>query len=237
MSVGERGGSMKGMDRFVGGHREFTASLGDHERELLRELASGQTPDAVVVSCSDSRVIPELITQAGPGSLFVVRNVANLIPPVESGNTSVAAALDYAIDHLRVHHLIVLGHYGCGGMAAVRAAFADGAPSHTGADALPGWLAFGRDSWDELVASGHQHAPDWHDRLVEENVLQQLANAMQVPSVARALGEGRLTLHAWVYDLEHGHLRFWDSSLRGFVVGTGTGSISPADVQAEDHAR
>lgn len=227
---------MKGIDRFLQGHREYTDSLGSHELQLLRELASGQTPDAVVISCSDSRVIPELITSAGPGSLFVVRNVANLVPPHTTGNTSVAAAVDYAIDHLRVHHLIVLGHYGCGGVKAVRDFFADGAHAHEPKEALPTWLAYGRDSWDELVASGDHLSVDWHDRLVEENVLQQLANIVEYPSVVRALAEGRLVLHAWVYDLHRGHIRFWDSRTRSFAEGEGTGAITPDEVTAEDHA-
>jgi carbonic anhydrase len=227
---------MKGIDRFLEGHREFTESLGAHERELLRSLASGQTPDAVVISCSDSRVIPELITSAGPGALFVVRNVANLVPAHVSGDRSVGAALDYAVDHLRVRHLVVLGHYGCGGMKAVRDYFVDPAHAHEPREALPSWLAFGRDSWDELVASGDHRSADWHDRLVEENVLQQLANAIEYPAVQRALREGRLELHAWVYDLEHAHIRCWDARARAFVEGRGTGTISPDEVAAEDQA-
>jgi carbonic anhydrase len=227
---------MSGLDRFIAGHREAASALGAHERELLRQLASGQSPDAIVISCSDSRVIPELITASGPGALFVVRNIANLVPPVASGNTSVAAALDYAIDHLGVHHVIVLGHYGCGGMAAVRAAFCGDHGHAPAAGALPGWLAYGRDSWDELVASGQQDAPDWHDRLVEENVLQQLANAVEVPSVAAALARGQLSLHAWVYDLTAGALRCWDARSRRFEAGHGAGDISPDQVAAEDHA-
>jgi carbonic anhydrase len=227
---------VNGIDRFLDGHREFTEALGDDQRQLLKVLAEGQTPDAVIVGCSDSRVIPELITGAGPGSLFVVRNVANLVPPHVTGNVSVAAALDYAIDHLRVSHLVVLGHYGCGGMKAVRDFFADGTHQHDAREALPSWLAFGKDSWDELVAAGHQDRADWHARLVEENVLQQLANAIEYPSVKRALSEGRLHLHAWVYDLEHGALRFWDQRARAFVPGDGTGTITAGEVEAEDHA-
>jgi carbonic anhydrase len=228
---------MKGIDRFLSGHREFTDTLGDHEKGLLRELAGGQKPEAVVISCSDSRVIPEWITNAGPGALFVVRNIANLIPPHHTGNQSVAAALDYAIRTLGVSHLVVLGHYGCGGMLAVRDLFGtDQAPTHTHSDPLPSWLAYGRDSWDELVASGHQHREDWHDRLVEENVLQQLANALDYPSVHEAVEAGKLVLHAWVYDLPHGRIRFWDAHARAFVEGEGTGAMTPGQVRAENNA-
>ena len=227
---------MKAIDRFLHGHRAFTASLGTHERALLQQLAGGQTPDAVVISCSDSRVIPEQITNAGPGALFVVRNVANLVPPWDGDHASVGAALDYAVDHLRVRHLVVLGHYGCGGMKAVRDFFAGGGHGDEPHGALPSWLSFGRDSWDELVACGDHQGPDWHDRLVEENVLQQLANAIEYPSVRRALDDGRLELHAWVYDLARGHIRFWDAARQAFVEGEGTGSITREQVIAEDDA-
>lgn len=223
---------MKGIHRFVGGHHHFRA-WAKQDGDTLRQLAKGQSPEALVVSCSDSRVIPELITNAGPGALFVVRNVANLVPPYRSGNQSVGAALAYAIDHLRVGHLVVLGHYGCGGMAAVR----ELATGHAHLDpVLPAWLEYGRDSWDELVAAGDAESADWHDRLVEENVLQQLANALEYPVVARAIDEGRLALHAWIYDLAATRLCFWDPERERFSPD-GAGAISADQVADHDNAR
>ncbi len=226
---------MRGIHRLRGGHHHFRA-WAKTEREALRRLAKGQSPDAVVVSCSDSRVIPELILNVEPGSVFVVRNVANLVPKVGSGDASVGAALEYAIDTLRVHHLIVLGHYGCGGMAAIRDAFAHAhEPGHRPVPGqLGAWLEHGHDSWDELVHAGDAECADWHERLVEENVLQQLANAYAWPVVQRAVAEGRLQLHAWTYDLATASLRVWDPDQEKFTA-TGAGSITPEQLDEQDH--
>ena len=119
--------------RLVDGHLRFADVYVRSSGNFIARLAAeGQHPEALVVCCSDSRVIPELITSAGPGALFVVRNVGNLIPPFDSANASVGAALEYAVDHLKVSHLVVLGHYGCGGMGALRSIFGPGAtPSMT----------------------------------------------------------------------------------------------------------
>jgi carbonic anhydrase len=226
---------MKGIQRFLEGYQSFVDGWGTREAETLRALANGQAPDAIVISCSDSRVIPELITQADPGTLFVVRNVGNLIPPVDSHNPSVSAAIAYAVDHLHVRHLIVLGHTQCGAMAATRA-LCTHADTHLD-PAIENWLAFARDSWDELVAAGTADAADWHDRLAEENVLQQLANALAYPAVAKAVSEGRIALHAWIYDVKAAELRCWDPQSGTFTAAntaSGAGTITAAQVRAND---
>ncbi|MCC7541253.1 MAG: carbonic anhydrase, partial [Deltaproteobacteria bacterium] len=102
------------------GHRFFRTSYVAGERDFLHQLASvGQSPDALYVGCSDSRVVPELLTSSAPGALFVVRNVANLVPSLTHADASVGAALEYAIGHLHVPHVIVCGHLGCGGIGAL----------------------------------------------------------------------------------------------------------------------
>lgn len=227
--------------RLLDGHRHFTREFVAIPPNVIRSLAAGQSPEALVVCCSDSRVVPELITRAGPGSLFVVRNVGNLIPPHASGNQSVGAGIAYAIGHLRVKHLIVLGHYGCGGMGALRRVFGEKSADHSQDDTLPAWLAYAKASWDELVASGHADAPDWNDRLVEENVLQQLAHAIGYPMVRRAAEEGQLQLHAWCYHLTDGTLRFWDGVRDQFVnegdAAAQGGAVSIAEVEQQDHVK
>jgi carbonic anhydrase len=223
----------KGIDRFLAGYRAFNA---DSDKDALATLAAGQQPDALVIACSDSRVIPEQITGAEAGTLFVVRNIGNLVPPAETGNQSVGAAIAYALDHLGVRHLIVLGHYRCGAMAATRDVYHH---HHAHADpAIPQWLAYAERSWRELEAAGDAEAADWHDRLVEENVLQQLANALEYPAVQRALAAGKVELHAWVYDMARAEVRFWDAATRAFVThgGSAAGAITPDQVRAEDEA-
>lgn len=227
---------MKGIQRFVSGHRAFSTRWVNTGSDLLEDLARGQKPEALVISCSDSRVIPELITNAGPGAMFVVRNVGNLVPPFDTGHQSVAAALAYAIDHLHVSHLVVLGHYRCGGMAAVRELYGSHEEPHHPLDpSIADWLRYAKDSWDEMIATHKAESADWHDELVEENVLQQLANALDYPTVSRAVDEGRLQLHAWIYDLATASLRFWDTKQQRFVADPhGTGHITREQVEDQD---
>lgn len=105
------------LENFLRGHLKYRRKVLAQERDFLRKLASeGQSPDAMYIGCSDSRVVPEQLTSSSPGEIFVIRNVANMVPPLENADASVGAALDYAVQHLRVEHLIVCGHYGCGGI-------------------------------------------------------------------------------------------------------------------------
>lgn len=222
------------IDRLVHGHALFSREHLPAARPLLEQLAEGQDPLAVVICCSDSRVIPEWITASGPGSLFVVRNVGNLVPLPDEGHASVGAGVDYAITHLGVQALIVLGHDGCGAMKAVRAAERAGTV-HEGV--LGDWLSYAHASWDEAAARGAGDDDAGLKLLVEENVLQQLAHALAWPVVADAVAAGKLSLHAWVYDLADGRLRFWDSGAGAFVpaeVGS-TGRISAREVAANDN--
>lgn len=227
------------MNRYLEGHRSFTQRVVGRSPQLFRKLAQeGQEPEALVVCCSDSRVIPELIVGAVPGNLFVVRNVANLIPLEGDHNASVSAALHYGIEVLKVKHLVVMGHEGCGGMSALAEWCRHGRSPGPG---IEPWLKTAKTSWDELVQTGDQNAPFWHHRLVEENVLQQLANALTYPVVREAAEAGRLTLHAWVYDLDTGKILFWDNVQDKFVEdGAGAltgGELSIAEVEAQDHVK
>jgi carbonic anhydrase len=230
------------IDKFLVGHEKFKQRVSVSSGDLLKKLVvEGQRPEALVICCSDSRVIPELIMGAEPGNLFVVRNVANLIPTHASGDPSVGAAIAYAIEYLHVSHLIVLGHYGCGGMAALRGLYGGEPATHAPAGPLTDWLAHGRASWDELLASGHAEDADWHERLVEENVLQQLAHAIAYPVVREAAEAGELVLHAWCYDMKGGQLRFWDIQTDAFVshgmAAVTGGTVTIGEIERQDQVK
>jgi carbonic anhydrase len=203
----------RGLDE---GHELFQRAYAGHEREFLQDLvAHGQHPLAFFLGCSDSRVIPELLTHAVPGELFVVRNVANMLPPVERHIVSAGAALEYAVGHLHVRHLIVCGHDLCGG---VRAAL-DGGVDRAETPALAEWL----EGLDPVVERTRGVPEDGGRRwraTVEANVLEQLTNALGYPAVARAVAAGELALHGWVYDLASGALRVYHSESEGFVSAT-----------------
>jgi carbonic anhydrase len=232
------------IEKLVEGHRHFVATFARAESEYLRQLAEeGQNPDTLIVSCSDSRVIPELITGAAPGHLFVVRNVANIVPPFASQNMAVGAAIEYAVEVLEVSHIVVLGHYGCGGMAALRGLFGPGgkAGEKPADDPLVSWLRYGEPSYHEAVQKGALDTPAWLDTLVEENVLQQLAHLIEYPVVQRAVEAQKVTLHAWAYSLERTMLNFFDANSAKFVSAdaitpeTDAGHVTLDEIRREDH--
>jgi carbonic anhydrase len=197
------------MHKLLSGHATFRREYVAHSRDFLEALASEhQSPDALYIGCADSRVIPELLTTSAPGELFVVRNVANLVPPAARASSSVGAALEYALGVLHVGHVVVCGHYGCGGVKAM----IDGIDGEKMPE-LQAWIA------DAAVANaaarGQARADQWR-RAVEENVLDQLANLSTYPVVREKLEAGAVKLHGWVYDL-HGALLVYDDTTETFA--------------------
>jgi carbonic anhydrase len=208
--TGQAGPSFGGLFE---GHGRFRQAYAADERAFLRDLAiRGQRPLALFLGCSDSRVIPEQLMDAVPGELFVVRNVANLLPPFEHLDSSVGAALEFGVGVLHVRHLIVCGHDSCGG---VRAAL-DGEPDPAVAPALHEWLTGLAPVVERTRGIPEADGRRWR-RAVEENVLEQLGNAVSFPLVACALEGGELTLHGWVYDLASGELRAYDRAADAFA--------------------
>ncbi len=179
------------------GHHQFLQTYVADELPFLQRLASeGQSPSTLYVGCSDSRVIPELLTQTSPGELFVVRNVANLVPPLEHPDASVGAALEYAVEHLGVQHVIVCGHYGCGGVKAAL----EGLEPLKGMPSLYEWLGALRPLAERVAGEPGDFDARWR-RGVEENVVNQLRNLLSFEGVARRVRAGHLAVHGWVYDV------------------------------------
>jgi carbonic anhydrase len=201
------------VEELLAGHGRFRAEYAAAEREFLERLATkGQRPSALFIGCSDSRVIPELLTDAAPGELFVVRNVANLVPARDDHDTSVGAAIEYAVEQLGVREVIVCGHDGCGG---VKAAF-DGLPGIEPSSELAVWLHV----LLPAIARARAFDPDPRRQLrraVEENVLDGIANLMSFPSIGPSVQAGRVRLHGWVYDIHEAQLRVYDAALDRFA--------------------
>ncbi|MCX5382823.1 carbonic anhydrase [Streptomyces sp. NBC_00083] len=160
--------------------------------DLFARLATAHHPATLFISCSDARVVPELITQSEPGDLFVIRTAGNLVPAYTPGADGVAAGIEYAVAVLGVTSVVVCGHSSCGAMTALA--------EHHDLGAVPAvadWLRHAD------AAPAHADGTDTA-ALVRGNVLAQLANLRTHPSVARALSEDRLTLHGWVYSIPTG---------------------------------
>lgn len=190
-------------------HLRARAGQAEADRDFLRELANrGQTPDALYIGCSDSRVVPEHMTASSPGRIFVVRNVANLVPPFSHAAISVGAAIEFGVTVLGVPHLVVCGHDGCGGVeAALEGKDLRDAPS------LGEWLR----GVEPAVRAVADLPPEQRmRRAVELNVLNQVENLRTFPIVQAAVAAGRLQLHAWVYDIHTLALRIYDAASKTF---------------------
>ncbi|WP_345747509.1 SulP family inorganic anion transporter [Streptomyces sp. ODS28] len=203
--------------QLLGGVRNFQRITAPLVRdELARLAAEGQQPSQLFLTCADSRLVTSMITSSGPGDLFTVRNVGNLVPlpGEESGDESVAAAIEYAVDVLRVGSVTVCGHSGCGAMQALHSTASADEPGNRGEEPEEGdsplrrWLRHGRPSLERLGRQGHGH-PGFADRDVADplealclsNVLQQLEHLGLHDCVARRLRDGSLELHGMYFDV------------------------------------
>jgi carbonic anhydrase len=205
------------MDRLIDGFRRFRATYFEENRALFEALAQGgQQPKTLMIGCCDSRVDPGLIFGAAPGEVFVLRNVANLVPPFETAGTyhGTSAAIEFAIRKLSVEHIVVLGHAGCGG---VRVLVEQGAAD--GTDFLRPWMDIARSARDRAfhLARTAGLTPEAVRRICEhETIGISLANLMTFPWVRQRVEENRLTLHGWWFDLELGELLRLDPATKSF---------------------
>lgn len=187
-------------------------------QERYEELAErGQAPDVMVVSCCDSRVDPEIIFSAMPGELFVVRNVANLVPPYETSGKyhGVSAALEFAVLNLRVHHILVIGHSGCGG---VRACFEHDAARQTEAQFISHWMSMLDGPRDEVRRKlGDRPIGEMTASLEREGVKASLANLRTFPCIQTLESRGRIVLHGAHFDIASGALSVLNAATGNFV--------------------
>ncbi len=211
------------MDRIIDGISRFRTEVFPQARPIYETLArDGQAPQALVISCSDSRVVPEIVTQSGPGDLFVTRNAGNVVPPYsETADGGVTSAIEYAVVGLGVRHIVICGHTDCGAMKGLL---------HPEAlremPTVARWLGHCRCSLDVFRrAHDDAHDGDLLDaeaarRLAMENVAVQLTHLRTHPSVAARLADGTLSLHGWLFEIETGTL---------FALDGETGTFSPID--------
>ncbi|KQN03992.1 carbonate dehydratase [Sphingomonas sp. Leaf25] len=189
------------------GYFRFRGNEWQQERERWSELATGQSPKVMVIACSDSRVDPATIFGARPGEIFVVRNVANLVPPFEDdgGRHGVSAALEFAVTKLEVEEILVLGHGACGGVnACLTQALANTKPGEGGFVAH--WIDL-LDGAREKVVAEHGTGPEGQKALEQEGVKVSLTNLMTFPFVRERVEAGTLKLHGAVFAIDDGRLR------------------------------
>jgi carbonic anhydrase len=187
------------MQKLVSGIHQFQQHIREDRPELLKRLSAGQEPLALFITCSDSRVVPNLMTQTDPGELFVLQTAGNIIPPYGAVMGGEAATIEYAVAALKVRDIIVCGHSLCGAMSAlIEPEQLQGMP------AVEAVLRHA-EATRRIISENYHHLEDPNARLtatVQENVLVQLENLRTHPSVAAALARGALRLHGWVYKMQ-----------------------------------
>jgi carbonic anhydrase len=201
------------MNQLIEGIKKFRTDVFPEHSGLFSKLACGQNPEALFITCADSRIVPELITQTKPGDLFICRTVGNLIPPHGQGDGSVASAIEYAVIALNVSNVIVCGHSDCGAMKGLLH------PEST--ERLPqtrSWLRYGHSAREVVRGSGLATSEgEQLSALVEENVVTQLEHLKTHPAVAARLARGNLQLYGLVYSIQTGEITSYDAVSECFI--------------------
>jgi carbonic anhydrase len=190
------------MHKLISGLHHFQNQIFGNHRALFERLAHGQKPEVMLITCSDSRIVPSMLTQSAPGEIFVLRNAGGLVPAYAPGSCSEVATIEFAIHELQIRDIVVCGHTGCG---AMRALFDPGARATM--PAVDAWLAHA-ESTRRLIMQhyGHLESDARANVAAQENVLVQLESLRTHPAVHAALAVHRVTLHGWVYKIETGEV-------------------------------
>jgi carbonic anhydrase len=190
--------------KLISGHRQFRERF-DSEHEVFVKLAEeGQNPKVLWIGCSDSRVVPELITGADPGELFDVRNIANVVPAAGSPACATGAAIEYAVIYLGVRHIVVCGHTGCGGIKALETP-----PEPEGHPHLASWLELARPARDRVLQSDIPQT-DCYLETIKANIILQCENLRSYSCVAEREKSRELSIHPWLYELHTGKILAFD---------------------------
>lgn len=212
------------MQKLIAGLHRFQSEVFSSQRELFERLATGQNPEALFITCSDSRINPNLITQTNPGDLFILRNAGNIVPPYSHTSMGEAATIEYAVVALNVRDIIICGHTKCGAVTGLL-----NPAALTAMPAVERWLQHA-ESTARIINENYQglEGEAKVTAAVEENVLVQLENLKTHPSVAARIAAGKLNLHAWVYKIETGYVYYFNHEAHEFQLLTEAPQIQPS---------
>lgn len=205
------------LERLKDGIRRFRRDVyPDQAEQYLRVMSEPQNPHALIITCADSRIHPDALTQAAPGDIFVTRNIGNMVPAYGEMLGGVSAVLEFAVSAMKVEHIVVCGHSDCGAMKGLlEPATVASMPT------VQAWLRNAAAALEvakaiqeaELAAGGK---PDLLKIVTEQNVLLQMQHVRTHPAVAGALAKGALSVSGWVYDIAHGEVRICEGETNAF---------------------
>jgi carbonic anhydrase len=207
------------MKKLVQGVLNFQQNVYPANKDLFGELADGQSPDVLFITCSDSRIDPNMVTGSEPGDLFICRNAGNIVPPPSNFTGGMTASIEYAVAVLGVRHVIICGHTDCG---AIKGALDIQAIKDQGLPHVKEWLGHCRSAMDIVR---ERHGISWNEPLdpcylneaISQNVLQQVAHIRTHPCVAAKIATKKIYLHGWVYDIKSGNILCSDEQCEEFV--------------------
>lgn len=201
------------MPYIAAGVVKFQNEIFPEKQKLFGDLDTGQAPGTLFITCSDSRIDPNLITQTEPGELFICRNAGNIVPPHSKYTGGITASIEYAVAVLNVEHIVVCGHTRCGAMA--------GAMNPESVKSMPhvdDWLSYARAAVQVTEEKGKDlNEDDKMNLLVHENVLLQIQHLKTHPYVAAHLAAGKLDIHGWVYNIKTGEVDAYEDDNKGFL--------------------
>ena len=197
---------MSDIDSFLAGFQRFRERYIEGEDSLFSRLRQGQSPSTLVIACCDSRVDPAILTGADPGDLFVVRNVANLVPPYRNGAEmpGIRADIEFAVKGLNVERIIILGHRSCGGIQALMSG--EGITQHH-FEFIGNWVSIARPARERVLSELPNGTPQEQAKACEQRAIElSLSNLMTFPWIRERVEAGQMTLHGWYFDLDTGEL-------------------------------
>lgn len=199
-----------GMKRLLEGYRKFHHDIFPQRKEHFHLLSDRQAPEVLFLTCADSRVVPDLILQTEPGDLFICRNVGNIVPPSGELPGGVTATIEYAVQVLKVKHIIICGHSDCGAIKAALNKESLATLPHAGE-----WLRYLDCAWKYLDPASRESDPELV-ALIHANIIAQLENLKTHPEISSAIAEGRLEIHGWFYDILTGTIEAYDPATGKF---------------------
>ncbi|MES2625424.1 MAG: carbonic anhydrase [Pseudomonadota bacterium] len=200
------------MEKLVSGIAKFQQTLFESHKQLFADLAQQQNPEILFITCSDSRIDPNMITQSKPGEMFICRNAGNIVPPHAPTTGGVTATIEYAVAVLHVKHIVVCGHTDCG---AMKGAMYPDSVKHL--RHVSDWLSHCAPAIARVAARNETVSHAQLLELTEENVILQLHHLQTHPEVATRIAAGDIFLHGWVYDIELGEIHCYEKSSGAFV--------------------